>query len=50
MGCGMECGMECGMVRDGERGRAWAVAWNVERCMMGNEVECGLWHGMWNSV
>ena len=79
-------GMECGTVRDGERGRAWAVAWyvellcdvewgsvcavawnvellcdvewgsvcavawNVERCVMGNEVERGLWHGMWNGA
>ena len=27
----MGCGMECGTVRDGERGRVWAVAWNVEQ-------------------
>ena len=27
-----------------------AVAWNVERCAMWNEVECGLRHGMWNVV
>ena len=25
-----------------------AVAWNVERCVMWNEVKCGLWDGMWN--
>ena len=35
-------------MRDGERGRVWAVAWNVEQCAMWNEVKCGLWHGMWN--
>ena len=50
----VSCGMECGTVRDGERVRAWAVAWNVERnvewCAMGNEVERGLWHGMWNGA
>ena len=23
----------------------WAVAWDVERCAMWNEVECGPWHG-----
>ena len=33
----------------------WAVAWDVERCAMWNEVECGPWHGMercamWNEV
>ena len=27
-----------------------AVARNVERCAMWNEVECGLWDGMWNVV
>ena len=27
-----------------------AVAWNVERRAMWNEVECGLWHGTWNVV
>ena len=27
-----------------------AVAWNVERCAMWNEVERGLWDGMWNVV
>ena len=43
------CGMECGTLCDVERGRVWAVEWNVERqCAMWNEVECGLWHGMWN--
>ena len=41
----------CGMEYDVERGRVWAVAWNVERCVMWNEsVEYGLWHGMWNVV
>ena len=34
----MGCGMECGTVHDGERGRVWAVAWNVEQCVMWNEV------------
>ena len=42
----------------------WAVAWNVEccvmwnrgrvwdveRCAMWNDVECGLWDGIWNVV
>ena len=50
MFCGMECGMRqsvgcgmgCGTLRDEERGRVWAVAWNVERCAIWNEVECGL--------
>ena len=46
----MGCGMECGTVCDADRGRVWAVAWNVERCAMRTEVECGLWHGMWNGV
>ena len=27
-----------------------AVAWNVERWAMWIEVECVLWHGMWNVV
>ena len=30
----------------------WAAAWNVERRVMLNEVECGFWNevecGMWN--
>ena len=47
MGCGMECGTLCDVERVG---RVWAVAWNVERCVIWNEVECGLWHGMWNVV
>ena len=41
---------ECGTVCDVERRRVWAVGWNVERCVMWNEVECGLWVGMWNVV
>ena len=24
------------------------MGWNVESCVMWNEVECGLWEGMWN--
>ena len=27
-----------------------AVGWNMERCAMWNDVECGLWDGMWNVV
>ena len=27
-----------------------SVGGNVERCVMWNEVECGLWDGMWNVV
>ena len=42
--------VQCGTERDGERGSVLAVAWNVERCAMGNELERGLWHGMWNSA
>ena len=38
MGCGMECGTLC----DVERGRVWAVGWNVEWCVMCSEAECGL--------
>ena len=41
---------ECGTVCDVERRRVWAVGWNVERCVMWNDVECGLWDGMWNGV
>ena len=44
------CGTECGTLCDMERGRVWSVARNVERCAMWNEVECGLWQGMWNVV
>ena len=40
----MGCGMECATVHDEEQGRAWAVALNVQRCMMENKVERGLWH------
>ena len=31
----------CGTVCDVERRRVWAVGWNVERCVMWNDVECG---------
>ena len=49
--CNMDWCVGCGMEYDVERGRVWAVGWDVERCVMWNEsVECGLWHGMWNVV
>ena len=35
---------------DVEWGSVCAVAWNVELCMVGNEVEHGPWHGMWNGA
>ena len=39
MGNEVECGLWHGMWNsDGERGRVWAVAWNVEWCVMWNEV------------
>ena len=46
----MAWNVQCGTEHDGERGSVWAVAWNVERCAMGNELERGLWHGMWNGM
>ena len=43
--CGMRqsvgCDTECGTLCDVELGRVCAVARNVERCTMWNEVECG---------
>ena len=39
------CGMGCGTLRDVERGKVWAVAWNVERCAMWNEA---VWAVAWN--
>ena len=47
--------MKCGTLCDVERGSVWAVAWNVERCAMWNEVVCAVaWNvercAMWNEV
>ena len=43
----MCAGTECGALCDVERGRVWAVARNVQRCAMWNEVEC-VWAVAWN--